>query len=114
MIKGNKQLRVLLSSCLVTVAASSYALSAETKAGKATYDKLCVSCHGADGKGNPAMAKAMGEKGLNIVGKDTQAKKDADVLKVIVEGAGKMPASGKNLSKSEQADVLSYTRSLAK
>ena len=88
--------------------------SAETKAGKATYDKLCVSCHGADGKGNPAMAKAMGEKGLNIVSKDTQAKKDAELLKVIVEGAGKMPASGKSLSPQEQKDVLSYTRSLAK
>ena len=114
MINGNKQLRVLLSGCLLTVTASSYGWSAETKAGKATYDKLCVSCHGADGKGNPAMAKAMGEKGLNIVGKDTQGKKDDQLLKVITEGAGKMPASGKNLSKQEQTDVLSYTRSLAK
>jgi len=114
MINGSKQLRVLLCGCVITLATGSTAWSADAKAGKATYDKLCVSCHGADGKGNPAMAKAMGEKGLNIVGKDTQAKKDADVLKVIVEGAGKMPASGKNLSKQEQADVLSYTRSLAK
>jgi len=114
MIKGNKQMRVLLSGCLVTVAASSYALSAETKAGKATYDKLCVSCHGADGKGNPAMEKVMGEKELNIVDKETVAKKDPELLKVIAEGAGKMPASGKGLSAQEQKDVLSYTRSLAK
>ena len=114
MEKRSKKLAVLVSACLVTVAGGATAWSADAKAGKATYDKLCVSCHGADGKGNPAMAKAMGEKGLNIVGKDTQAKKDADVLKVIVEGAGKMPASGKNLSKQERADVLSYTRSLAK
>jgi mono/diheme cytochrome c family protein len=110
----SKKLLVLVGACLLTVAAGVSVWGADAKAGKATYDKLCVSCHGADGKGNPAMAKAMGEKGLNIVGKDTQAKKDADVLKVIVEGAGKMPASGKNLSKQEQADVLSYTRSLAK
>ena len=114
MIRINQQLRVLLSGCLITAAASSYAWSAETKAGKATYDKLCVSCHGADGKGNPAMAKALGEKGLNVVGKDSQAKKDAELLKVIVEGAGKMPASGKGLNPQEQKDVLSYTRSLAK
>jgi mono/diheme cytochrome c family protein len=109
-----RKLAVLVSACLLTAASGAIVWAADAKAGKATYDKLCVSCHGADGKGNPAMAKAMGEKGLNIVGKDTQAKKDADVLKVIVEGAGKMPASGKNLSKQEQADVLSYTRSLAK
>jgi len=114
MMNGKKMLRGLLSGCLLTVAASSYAWSADAKAGKATYDKLCVSCHGADGKGNPAMAKALGEKGLNIASKETQAKKDAELLKVIVDGAGKMPASGKNLSKQEQADVLSYTRSLGK
>lgn len=111
---GKMLLRVLMSGCLLTAAASSYAWSADTKAGKATYDKLCVSCHAADGKGNPAMIKALGEKGLNIASKETQAKKDAELLKVIVDGAGKMPASGKNLSKQEQADVLSYTRSLGK
>ena len=114
MINGNKRLRILLSGCLLTMAASSYAWSAETKAGKATYDKLCVSCHGADGKGNPAMAKVMGEKALNIVSKEVQAKKDPELLKVIAEGAGKMPASGKSLSSQEQKDVLSYSRSLAK
>jgi len=114
MTNGKTTLRVLLGICVLTVAANSYAWSAEAKAGKALFDKLCVSCHAADGKGNPAMIKAMGEKGLNIVGKDTQAKKDAELLKVIVEGAGKMPASGKNLSKQEQTDVVGYTRSLAK
>jgi mono/diheme cytochrome c family protein len=114
MMNGKKALRVLLGGGLLMIGASSYAWAAEAKAGKATYDKLCVSCHGADGKGNPAMAKAMGEKGLNIVSKDVQAKRDDDLLKVIVEGAGKMPASGKNLNQQEQKDVLSYTRSLAK
>lgn len=113
-MKENKLLRVVLGGCVLTVAASSYAWSAETKAGKAIYDKLCVSCHAADGKGNPAMVKAMGEKGLNIVTKDVQAKKDDDLLKIIVEGAGKMPASGKGLSKQEQKEILSFTRSLAK
>lgn len=111
---NGKTLRILLGGGLLTIAANSHAWSAEAKAGKATYDKLCVSCHGADGKGNPAMAKAMGEKGLNIVTKDVQAKKDEELLKVIVEGAGKMPASGKGLSQQEQKDVLAYIRSLAK
>ena len=107
-------LTAMLGGCALTVATTSYTWSGEAKSGKATYDKLCVSCHGADGKGNPAMAKALGDKGLNIVGKETKAKKDEELLKVIVEGAGKMPASGKNLSKEEQKDVLAYTRSLAK
>jgi mono/diheme cytochrome c family protein len=114
MRKHKEKLAVFVSACLLTFAASSGAWAAEAKVGKATYDKLCSSCHGADGKGNPAMTKVMGAKELNIVSKNVQAKKDDELLKVIVEGAGKMPASGKSLTKSEQKDVLSYTRSLAK
>ncbi|MGE5219629.1 MAG: c-type cytochrome [Chloroflexota bacterium] len=104
----------ILAVVLITAWSSSSAWPADAKAGKATYDKLCASCHGPDGKGNPAMIKALGEKGLNIVGKDTKAKKDEELLKVITQGAGKMPASGKSLSQQAQKDVLAYTRSLAK
>ena len=114
MVKSVKGLALLLVTGLLIVTGSSNAWPAEAKPGKATYDKLCASCHGPDGKGNPAMAKVMGEKALNIVSKNVQAKKDGELLKVIVDGAGKMPASGKNLSKQEQKDVLSYTRALAK
>lgn len=114
MIKGNRALGVLLGSGLLIVGGGSHSWAGEAKPGKAIYDKLCVSCHGADGKGNPAMTKAMGEKGLNIVSKDVQATKDDELIKVITEGKGKMPASGKNLTKQEQKDVLSYTRELAK
>ena len=113
-MSNGKKLSVAVGVSLMTLASGASAWSAEAKAGKATYDKLCVSCHGADGKGNPAMVKAMGEKGLNLVSKEVQSKKDDQLLKVIVEGEGKMPASGKNLSKQEQKDVLAYTRSLAK
>ena len=114
MRNGSKRLCVMVGVWLVTITSGTAAWSADAKAGKANYDKLCVSCHGADGKGNPAMAKVMGEKALNIVSKEVQAKKDPELLKVIVEGAGKMPASGKSLSSQEQKDVLSYSRSLAK
>lgn len=98
----------------LVVALAAPGWSAEAKPGKATYDKLCVSCHGADGKSNPAMVKALGEKGLNIVGKETKAKKDDELLKVITDGRGKMPASGKGLTKQEQQQLLEYMRGLAK
>lgn len=90
---------------------SSAALAAD--AGKSLYDKSCVGCHGADGKGNAAMAKVLGEKGLNIVGADTKKKSDDQLLKVLAEGSGKMPAQ-KSLSKDEQKQVLRHVRSLAK
>ena len=83
-------------------------LATNAQAGKAVYDKSCAGCHGADGKGNPAMAKVLGDKGLNILSKDTTQQSDEQLLKVIAEGAGKMPASAK-LSKAEQKQVLDYT-----
>jgi cytochrome c5 len=88
MNKRSKKLSVLVSACLLTVAGGAGVWGADAKAGKATYDKLCVSCHGADGKGNPAMAKAMGERAEHRRQR-YPGKKDAGVLKVIVEGAGK-------------------------
>jgi len=89
------------------------ALAADASAGKAIFNKSCVGCHGANGKGNPAMAKVLGEKGLNIVGADTKKKSDDQLLKVLAEGAGKMPAQ-KSLSKDDQKQVLGHVRSLAK
>ena len=112
-MKRQRQIFKIVLGAGALAFASTTAWSAEP-AGKATYDKLCTSCHGADGKGNPAMAKAMGEKGLNLTTKEVQAMKDDEILKVIVDGKGKMPASGKNLNKQEQKEVLAYTRSLAK
>ena len=114
MIKGTNALRLTLAGSLLVLSGSAVSWAAEAKAGKATYDKLCASCHGADGKGNPAIAKTMGEKGLNLTTKEAQGKKDDELLKIITQGEGKMPASGKNLSKQEQADVLAYVRSLGK
>lgn len=59
------------------------------------------------------MAKLLGEKGLNIVGKETNGKSDEQLIKIIAEGAGKMPAQ-KSLSKEEQKQALGHVRSLAK
>jgi mono/diheme cytochrome c family protein len=105
----------LFAGLFVFLLAGSPAVSfgADVDAGKALYDKNCAGCHGPDGKGNPAVAKTLGEKGLNIAGKETKEKSDAALLKVIAEGAGKMPPS-KKLTADEQKSVLQYSRSLAK
>lgn len=108
---GSKRLGVLATAGALMIASVAATWAADAKAGKAIYDKRCASCHAADGKGNPAMAKTM--KGLDIVNKDTLAKKDDQLAKAIAEGEGKMPAY-KDLSKQDQADVVAYIRSLAK
>jgi mono/diheme cytochrome c family protein len=91
-----------------------FSWAADATDGKATYQKLCVACHGPDGKGNVAMTKAFGEKALNIATKETAQKSDDELLRVITQGRGKMPASGKSLSKQEQKQVLEHVRSFAK
>ena len=96
----------------LTITAGTAPVHAEDVAGKALYEKSCVGCHGADGKGNEKMTKILGVKDLGIVGKETAKKSDDQLLKVLAEGAGKMPAS--KLSKDEQKRVLGYVRSLAK
>ena len=106
-----KQILVVFTMAFMFASVASQALGAD--AGKAIYDKNCAGCHGADGKGNPALAKTLGEKGLNIVSKETAIKSDDALLKIIAEGAGKMPAS-KKLTQDEQKQVLQYSRSLAK
>ena len=107
--------KALTTSLALTFAAPlAQALAADADAGKNVYEKSCAGCHGADGKGNEKMAKLPGfEKGLNIVTKETKAKSDAELLKIIVEGAGKMPPS-KKLTVDEHKAALRYSRSLAK
>jgi mono/diheme cytochrome c family protein len=97
---------------LFAVQSGTRALAAEAS-GKAIYDKSCVGCHGADGKGNLAIAKTLGEKGLNLTSPEATKKSDAELLKIITDGAGKMPAL-KSLSSEDRKQVLTYVRSLTK
>jgi mono/diheme cytochrome c family protein len=103
---------MITSIVLVFGSPVSRVMAADAEAGKELFTKNCAGCHGADGKGNPAMAKALGDKGLNIVTPEVKKQSDEQLAKVIAEGAGKMPAS--KLSKAEQKQALDYIRSLQK
>jgi len=97
----------------VALGLTSAAMAGEADSGKALFEKSCAGCHGADGKGNAKMAKLPGfDKGLNIVGPEVKKQSDEKLLKIIAEGAGKMPAS--KLTPAEQKQALAYVRSLAK
>jgi mono/diheme cytochrome c family protein len=106
--------RTLAIGSIVVVFGSpvSRVIAGDADAGKALYTKSCQGCHGADGKGNPAMAKALGEKGLNLTTPEVKKMSDDQLAKIIAEGSGKMPAS--KLNKDEQKQVLGYVRTLAK
>jgi mono/diheme cytochrome c family protein len=86
--------------------------AADAGAGKDVFAKHCVACHGADGKGNDAVAKMMKVPIPPLGSKEVQALSDADLSKVITEGKGKMPAV-KTLSSAEVANVVAFIRSIA-
>ena len=107
------KISVTMMGLWLAVGLTSAAMGGDADSGKALYEKSCAACHGADGKGNEKMAKLPGfDKGLNIVGAETKKKSDEQLLKLIADGAGKMPAS--KLTKEEQKQALGYARSLAK
>ena len=81
--------------------------AADAAAGKAVYAAKCKSCHGADGEGNPTMAKA-----LKVEIKPLSAT-TTDVKDVIVKGQGKMkpmPA----ITGADLDNVVAYVNGMKK
>lgn len=74
---------IAISACLITTAA----WAADAAAGAATYASKCKTCHGADGTGNPGMAKA-----LKVEFKPVAAASDAEIKTAVTTGTGKMKA----------------------
>src|SRR4051812_45847507 len=94
------------------------ALSASAADAKATYDKDCAKCHGADGKGETKMGKKLNAK--DYTDAKVQAEmKDEQAFKAIKEGlkdkAGKTlmkPAEG--LSDADIKGLVAYMRTFKK
>jgi len=86
---------------------STGAWAADAAAGKTIYDAKCKTCHGADGTGNPGMAKVLKVE-FKPLG-DTSA----DVKKVVSEGQGKMkPVAG--VAGADLDNVVAYVHTLKK
>lgn len=88
-------------------------LSYAAEAAKTLFTNRCQGCHGPDGKGVPAMAKALQTNIPDLTSKDIAKKSEKDVLEVISKGKGKMPPTG-GLSDKELKEIVSHVRSLPK
>ena len=99
---------------IVTVATPPLlAAKGDAAAGKAVYAKRCTACHGANGEGNPAIAKSLKVELRPLGSKEVQAKSDDQLKKESSDGTGKMkPVKG--MSEKELDDVVAFMRSLAK
>ena len=105
---------ITLSVAILAVAS----LSAQAADGKALYEKDCLKCHGADGKGETKMGKKLGAKDYTDAKVQEELKNDA-ALKAIKEGFkdkdGKQvmkPAEG--ASDEDAKAMIAYMRAFKK
>lgn len=95
---------------LVLVGCMALASSAFAADGAATFKAKCAMCHGADGSASTGMGKSMGLKPLSSP--EVQKTSDADLIALVTNGKGKMPAYKGKLSDEEISAVVKYVKTL--
>jgi mono/diheme cytochrome c family protein len=76
------------------------------------YKANCVLCHAPDGSGSSVSGKALKAKDLRL--DEVQKKSDVELVEVIAQGKGKMPAFGKKLKPDEVKQLVAFIRALPK
>ena len=98
---------------IILAASAGLAMAAgDSQAGKAVFEKSCRTCHGAEGEGNPAIAKMLNITMRPLSSAEVQTRSDAEIRKIVLDGNGKMKPV--KLTSSQIADTIAHFRSLAK
>lgn len=78
--------------------------------GKILYDKLCLICHGPQGRGDGPFGRHLFPPASDLTAQQTRMKADIDLFKVIQQGRSgtAMPAFGSRLSNHDIRHLLAY------
>jgi mono/diheme cytochrome c family protein len=90
---------------------------ADVAAGEKIYKLRCTPCHGPQGKGDGPLGKSLNPKPRDHTnGAYMKSRTDAQLIEVVTNGKGAMPAWGKTgtLSPTDIKNVVAYVRTLAK
>jgi mono/diheme cytochrome c family protein len=104
----------VVPACLLTLPVVLLSMAEpDVERGRAEFARQCRMCHGADGKGNPAMARMLKVEFKAMDSEYVQKKRDEELKNIILRGTGKMVAV-RGMNDQQVADVIAYVRSLAK
>ena len=81
--------------------------------GKQLFLTHCVTCHGAEGKGNGTVAAFFTKKKpADLTSAEIQSKSDGAIFLTISNGFGFMPALNENFTVRERWDIVNFVRTL--
>lgn len=95
--------------CLLLVPVS-FAAGDAAKGGK-LYATKCKACHGAQGQGNPAIAKSLGIQFRDLKSAEVQKQSEAELKKLAMGGHGKKKPV-KNVTPAELDDIIAFVRTM--
>lgn len=102
---------MLLRTAMLAVASMLVAFPLIAEDAPALYKSKCAMCHGPDGRGDTTMGKKLAIRSLASA--DVQKKSDADLVQVITDGKGKMPAYGTKLDAAKIKALVAHLRTFA-
>lgn len=106
-----KKALTVLTLCILIAAPSAFAGGGGSD-GAAIYKAKCAMCHGADGAGQTPMGKNMKLRALGSA--EVQKQTDAELVKWIADGKGKMPAYKGKLTPADIDALVAFIRTLKK
>jgi mono/diheme cytochrome c family protein len=101
---------------LSSISHSVSAAGGDAAKGKATFQAKCVTCHGAEGKGDGPLGKKLKPPAGDFTSAESKKKSEEELRGIIENGKPKtsMVAWKKQLNETEIQDVLAYVLTLRK